>query len=112
METMTSKDAMMFPIVGSCVLFGLFLLFKVFAKEYLNMLFTFYFLLIGLFAVAMTILPTIQVSPQSPTPHNPTEPNQGWGCSRAGAAALPCWRHKTSPATVANKTMCGNHRRS
>ena len=39
METMSSKDAMMFPIVGSCVLFELFLLFKFFAKEYLNMLF-------------------------------------------------------------------------
>ena len=66
---MSSKDAMMFPIVGSCVLFGLFLLFKFFAKEYLNMLFTFYFLIIGLFAVGMTILPAIQVTPQT----QPTE---------------------------------------
>ena len=47
METMTTKDAMKFPLVGSCVLFGLFLLFKFFAKEYLNLLFSFYFLLIG-----------------------------------------------------------------
>jgi len=54
METMSSKDAMMFPIIGSCVLFGLFLLFKFFAKEYLNLLFTFYFLLLGCMSVAMT----------------------------------------------------------
>jgi minor histocompatibility antigen H13 len=60
METMSSKDAMMFPIVGSCVLFGLFLLFKIFAKEYLNLLFTFYFLLIGVFAIGMTILPLVE----------------------------------------------------
>jgi len=60
METMSSKDAMMFPIIGSCVLFGLFLLFKFFAKEYLNLLFTFYFLLVGLVAVAMTLSPLVE----------------------------------------------------
>jgi len=59
METMSSKDAMMFPIIGSCVLFGLFLLFKFFAKEYLNLLFTFYFLLLGCASVAMTLLPFV-----------------------------------------------------
>merc|ERR1711871_1782192 len=47
METMSSKDAMMFPIVGSCVLFGHFLIF-------------------GLFAVGMTILPAIQVVTGAP----------------------------------------------
>lgn len=61
METMSSKDAMMFPIIGSCVLFGLFLLFKFFAKEYLNMLFTFYFLILGIASVAMTLAPAVQV---------------------------------------------------
>lgn len=60
METMSSKDAMMFPIIGSCVLFGLFLLFKFFAKEYLNMLFTFYFLILGIASVAMTLAPAVQ----------------------------------------------------
>merc|ERR1711871_1476152 len=60
METMSSKDAMTFPIIGSCVLFGLFLLFKFFAKEYLNMLFTFYFLILGIASVAMTLAPAVQ----------------------------------------------------
>jgi len=68
METMSKNDAMMFPIVGSCVLFGLFLLFKLFAKEYLNLLFTGYFLIIGSFAVAMTILPGVQVFTGVPKP--------------------------------------------
>ena len=61
MEAMSTKDAMMFPVVGSCVLFGLFLLFKFFAKEYLNLLFTFYFLILGLASVAMTLLPAVEV---------------------------------------------------
>lgn len=71
METMSSKDAMMFPIIGSCVLFGLFLLFKFFAKEYLNMLFTFYFLILGIASVAMTLAPAVQVCarPCHPDPH-------------------------------------------
>jgi minor histocompatibility antigen H13 len=60
MEAMSTKDAMMFPVVGSCVLFGLFLLFKFFAKEYLNLLFTFYFLILGLASVAMTLLPAVE----------------------------------------------------
>jgi len=51
---------MMFPIVGSCVLFGLFLLFKFFAKEYLNALFTLYFLLLGCASVAMSLSPFIE----------------------------------------------------
>lgn len=46
-ETMTSKDAYMFPVIGSCVLFGLYMLFKIFSKEYINMLLTAYFLLFG-----------------------------------------------------------------
>jgi hypothetical protein len=29
---MTAKDAYMFPVVGSCVLFGLYTLFKLFSK--------------------------------------------------------------------------------
>jgi len=56
-ETLSSKDAYMFPVIGSCVLFGLYLLFKFFSKEYVNMLLTAYFLLFGIFAVASTIHP-------------------------------------------------------
>eukprot|EP00658_Telonema_sp_P-2_P079845 TRINITY_DN782_c0_g1_i1.p1 TRINITY_DN782_c0_g1~~TRINITY_DN782_c0_g1_i1.p1 ORF type:complete len:356 (-),score=126.44 TRINITY_DN782_c0_g1_i1:112-1179(-) len=59
-ETMSTKDAMMFPIIGSCVLFGLFLVFKYLAKEYINLLLHFYFILIGTFCIASTILPWIE----------------------------------------------------
>lgn len=37
-DVMTKGDAMRFPIVGSCVLFGLFMLFKICPKELVNAL--------------------------------------------------------------------------
>jgi minor histocompatibility antigen H13 len=51
-ETMTQKDAYMFPVVGSCVLFGLFLVFKIFNKDYVNILFHIYFSVVGLYTIA------------------------------------------------------------
>jgi uncharacterized membrane protein len=54
-ETMSSKDAYMFPVVGSVVLFGLYLAFAWFGKEYVNMVLTAYFLLFGVFALASTL---------------------------------------------------------
>jgi len=56
-ETMTSEDAWKFPFIGSAVLFGLYILFKVFSKEYINLLLTGYFLLFGILAVSGTIKP-------------------------------------------------------
>ena len=35
-ETMTKADAQKFPLVGSCVLFGMFILFKYLPKDILN----------------------------------------------------------------------------
>ena len=49
-ETMKAKDAWLFPIIGSAVLFGLYLLFKIFNEKYLNVLLHIYFTLIGAFA--------------------------------------------------------------
>ena len=43
-ETMKAKDAWLFPIIGSAVLFGLYLLFKIFNEKYLNVLLLFVFL--------------------------------------------------------------------
>jgi minor histocompatibility antigen H13 len=56
-ETMTANKAYMFPLVGSCVLFGLYLLFKFFSKEYINFLLTGYFLLLAVGALTTTLLP-------------------------------------------------------
>jgi len=51
-EVMQQNDAWMFPVFGSGVLFGLFLLFKYFNKDYINILFHYYFSAIGGYAVA------------------------------------------------------------
>jgi len=58
-ENMSSKDAMMFPIIASGALFGLYLLFKIFSKDYINMLLTGYFFVLGVLALAHLINPVI-----------------------------------------------------
>merc|ERR1719291_1479538 len=49
---MTQKDAMMFPIIASCALGGLYLFFKIFDKEYINLLLSGYFFVLGVFALS------------------------------------------------------------
>lgn len=46
-ETMTKKDALMFPVIGSCTLGGLFLAFTYLNKDYINIVFHIYFSFIG-----------------------------------------------------------------
>merc|ERR1712137_820390 len=43
-ETMSTQDAYMFPVIASFGLFGLFLAFMWFPREYINMVLTCYFL--------------------------------------------------------------------
>ena len=59
-ETMSTKDAMMFPLIASCALFGLYVVFKIFGKEHVNMLLTLYFFLIGVFALASVLSPVLR----------------------------------------------------
>jgi len=56
-ETMTQKDAAMFPIIASCALFGLYIFFQVFSKENVNMLLSAYFFVLGIFALTHTVSP-------------------------------------------------------
>lgn len=56
-ETMSTKDAYMFPLVGSCVLFGLYLLFKFLNKDYVNFLLTAYIFVLGVFALGGVLKP-------------------------------------------------------
>lgn len=51
-ESMTHKEAMRFPIVGSVSLVGLFVAIKFLPKAWVNYVITFYFCLLGVFAVA------------------------------------------------------------
>lgn len=50
---------MRFPIIGSAILLGLFLLFKFLPKELVNRVLTLYFVLLGLLAVTSTLCPFI-----------------------------------------------------
>ncbi|XP_013403402.1 minor histocompatibility antigen H13-like [Lingula anatina] len=58
-ETMSSKDAAMFPIIASCTLLGLYIFFKIFSKEYINLLLTFYFFFLGVLALAHILSPVV-----------------------------------------------------
>jgi len=50
-EVISSKDAMQFPLMASVALFSLFIVFKIFPKEYLNWLLAIYFCVLGTWAM-------------------------------------------------------------
>ncbi|XP_064161505.1 minor histocompatibility antigen H13-like isoform X2 [Anguilla rostrata] len=56
-ETITSRDAARFPIIASCTLFGLYLFFKIFSQEYINLLLSIYFFMLGILALSHTMSP-------------------------------------------------------
>eukprot|EP00325_Prymnesiales_sp_UTEX-LB-985_P022019 CAMPEP_0174721196 /NCGR_PEP_ID=MMETSP1094-20130205/35554_1 /TAXON_ID=156173 /ORGANISM="Chrysochromulina brevifilum, Strain UTEX LB 985" /LENGTH=350 /DNA_ID=CAMNT_0015921833 /DNA_START=14 /DNA_END=1066 /DNA_ORIENTATION=- len=50
-ETVSKKDAMRFPFIGSAVLFGLYIVVKLVKKEYLDVLISIYFAALGALSV-------------------------------------------------------------
>jgi minor histocompatibility antigen H13 len=58
-ETLRAVDAMQFPLLGSCSLFGLYLAFKFFDKDTVNLVISVYFCLVGLAALTATFGPVI-----------------------------------------------------
>ncbi|KAL3867787.1 hypothetical protein ACJMK2_040634 [Sinanodonta woodiana] len=58
-ETMSSKDAAMFPIIASCTLFGIYLVFQIISKEYINLLLAVYFFILGVLALAHITSPVL-----------------------------------------------------
>ncbi|XP_068194322.1 minor histocompatibility antigen H13 isoform X2 [Antennarius striatus] len=65
-ETITGRDAARFPIIASCTLFGLYLFFKVFSQEYINLLLSVYFFGLGVLALSHTMSPLMsRVFPDS-----------------------------------------------
>lgn len=63
---MKSKDAYMFPVYGSIVLFSIYCAYKFLPKEYLNIVFTCHFTFIGVFCFANFIeLPVAKLTPKS-----------------------------------------------
>uniref|UniRef100_A0A2L2Y1X7 Minor histocompatibility antigen H13 n=1 Tax=Parasteatoda tepidariorum TaxID=114398 RepID=A0A2L2Y1X7_PARTP len=56
---MSKKDAAMFPLIASCALLGLYIFFKIFSKEYINLLVTMYFFSLGVLALTHILSPLI-----------------------------------------------------
>ncbi|XP_071496468.1 minor histocompatibility antigen H13-like [Diadema antillarum] len=59
-EIMSDKDAAMFPIIASATLFGIYLVFQIFSKEYINLLLTIYFFFLGVLALAHILSPVVR----------------------------------------------------
>lgn len=59
-ETLGAKEAMQFPLLGSCSLFGLYMAFKFFDKETVNLVISVYFCLVGLAAITATFGPALE----------------------------------------------------
>ncbi|XP_030838960.1 minor histocompatibility antigen H13 [Strongylocentrotus purpuratus] len=59
-EIMSDKDAAMFPIIASATLFGIYVVFQIFSKEYINLLLTVYFFFLGVLAIAHIISPVVR----------------------------------------------------
>ncbi|KAI9256377.1 signal peptide peptidase-domain-containing protein [Helicostylum pulchrum] len=59
-ESLSSGDAYMFPLIGSCVLFSMFLAFKYLDKAYINYVLTAYFSVMGCAAVTKTFLMVVK----------------------------------------------------
>jgi len=65
-ETLKKEDAMQFPIMGSCSLFGLYLAFKFLGQDIVNLLIGGYFALVGCGALSLTIGPAMdKIAPKS-----------------------------------------------
>lgn len=58
-ERMTKKDAAIFPVMASCALFALYIIFKLFSKEYINLLLTGYFFFLGVLALTHLLSPIV-----------------------------------------------------
>lgn len=58
-ETMRKEDALHFPLIGSCSLFGLYLAFKYLDKDLVNLLIGAYFAVVGCLALTITIDPLV-----------------------------------------------------
>ncbi|XP_076341508.1 signal peptide peptidase-like isoform X1 [Tachypleus tridentatus] len=58
-DTMTDKDAAMFPLIASCALLGIYVFFKIFSKEYVNLILTAYFFILGVLALTHILSPFV-----------------------------------------------------
>jgi len=62
-ETMTTKDVYMFPIMASCMLFGIYLVVKYLSAEHLNLVVASYFFIVGSLALTAILRPVVGMLP-------------------------------------------------
>nr|CAI5837416.1 unnamed protein product [Callosobruchus analis] len=70
-EKMTKRDAAIFPIMASCALFALYIVFKLFSKEYINLLLTGYFFFLGVLALTHLLSPIVSKLVPAAVPNIP-----------------------------------------
>eukprot|EP00322_Chrysochromulina_rotalis_P029032 CAMPEP_0115842362 /NCGR_PEP_ID=MMETSP0287-20121206/7762_1 /TAXON_ID=412157 /ORGANISM="Chrysochromulina rotalis, Strain UIO044" /LENGTH=315 /DNA_ID=CAMNT_0003296031 /DNA_START=47 /DNA_END=994 /DNA_ORIENTATION=- len=58
-EVVSKKDAMQFPLIGSAALFSLYIVVKLVKKEYLDILISIYFAIVGSFCIFGCVEPTL-----------------------------------------------------
>lgn len=75
---MTTKDVFMFPVIGSCVLFGLYLVFKFINKEYVNIVIAAYFLIFSIAALTATLTPLVRWVLRLPQNYGRTKHEYKW----------------------------------
>jgi minor histocompatibility antigen H13 len=71
-ETLRLGEAMQFPLLGSASLFSLYMAFKYFDKETVNLIISFYFCLVGLVACTSTLGPIIEYTTVGTTKYTKT----------------------------------------
>ena len=87
-DVLRSEDAYQFPIVGSISLFSLYLAVKFLGKEYVNLLISGYFGMVGVVAVTATLSPLIGLIITS---------KKNWGWKWQLKHPLPEWIGGPSP---------------
>lgn len=58
-SVLCAQDALKFPMIGSVVLFSLYIAFRVFPKDIVNMILTVYFVVLGALALTACIAPFV-----------------------------------------------------
>ena len=70
-DTMSRKDAVIFPFISSFTLVGLYVVYKIFAKEYVNLILVSYFFFLGILALCHIASPLISSLVPAAIPKNP-----------------------------------------
>jgi len=91
-ETLSAQDAYLFPFMGSAALFGLYVAFKYFDKDTVNLLLSLYFCVVGVFTLTGTLAPVMSIVVPAPKKYGfkTTLPLLGPLDARFTAAEMVC----------------------